>query len=128
MTDKKIKNQKKKRQPIRTCIACRQKKPKRDLVRLVLQEGVPVIDSTGKLHGRGANICPSLKCFDKAVKNSNFKKAWKTDIVKGTLDDLRDDFKQEIKRRELRDGKKQVTYRIKEKDFKQKVNNDSRDS
>ena len=46
-----------KRVPLRTCISCRENKDKRDLLRIVkTPEGEVLIDSTGRMNGRGAYI------------------------------------------------------------------------
>ena len=55
------------------CIACREGKPKKELVRVVATEDGLLPDETGKAHGRGAYICPSIECLDKAVKIKAFK-------------------------------------------------------
>lgn len=44
--------------PIRQCIACRERRPKRELLRIVMTEGGPVLDPTGRRPGRGAYVCP----------------------------------------------------------------------
>jgi hypothetical protein len=44
--------------PLRQCIACRQRRPKRELLRIVIGEAGPVIDPTGRKPGRGAYVCP----------------------------------------------------------------------
>ncbi len=44
--------------PIRQCIACRERRPKRELLRVVLTEAGPVLDPTGRKPGRGAYVCP----------------------------------------------------------------------
>ncbi|RIH82301.1 hypothetical protein Mlute_02537 [Meiothermus luteus] len=44
--------------PIRQCVACRTRRPKRELLRIVLGEAGPVIDPTGRRPGRGAYVCP----------------------------------------------------------------------
>ena len=45
--------------PQRTCMACQEKKDKRELVRIVRSpEGEISVDLTGKKPGRGAYICP----------------------------------------------------------------------
>ena len=46
-----------KKVPMRTCIACKAVKPKRELVRIVKNENGILLDRTGKLNGRGAYIC-----------------------------------------------------------------------
>lgn len=53
--------------PIRTCVICRDKDPKRQLTRLVRTEQGVVIDPTGKLHGRGAYLCDKPECWQRAA-------------------------------------------------------------
>ena len=58
-----------KKQPMRTCVMCRQKREKRELVRIVrTPEGEIKFDPTGKANGRGCYICTSEKCLSN-VKN-----------------------------------------------------------
>ena len=60
--------------PLRTCMGCSEKKPKKELIRIVKnKDGIISIDRTGKADGRGAYICDSVECFDKIVKS-----AWAT--------------------------------------------------
>ncbi|WP_119314223.1 YlxR family protein [Calidithermus terrae] len=40
------------------CVACRRRRPKRELLRVVLTPEGPVIDPSGKKPGRGAYVCP----------------------------------------------------------------------
>lgn len=44
--------------PIRQCLACRARRPKRELLRIVMGESGPTIDPTGRKPGRGAYVCP----------------------------------------------------------------------
>lgn len=44
--------------PIRQCLVCRVRRPKRELLRIVMSEAGPVIDPTGRKPGRGAYVCP----------------------------------------------------------------------
>ena len=54
--------------PQRTCIACRQVRNKRDLVRIVrTAEAGVVIDPSGKRAGRGAYLCRARPCWDLAL-------------------------------------------------------------
>lgn len=64
--------------PERMCIACREMKAKKDLLRIVRtpDEDV-VIDKTGKQNGRGAYICCSDECLKKAIKQKAFERALK---------------------------------------------------
>lgn len=63
-----------KKVPVRMCIACREGKPKKELVRVVADEGVLFPDETGKAHGRGAYICPQVECLEKAKKTKAFER------------------------------------------------------
>ncbi len=55
--------------PQRMCVGCRQMMPKKDLIRIVKSpEGVISIDDKGKAPGRGAYLCHSAECLDKAYK------------------------------------------------------------
>lgn len=69
---------KKKKVPTRMCIACRDKKPKKELIRIVVSEGGLLADETGKAQGRGAYICPSVECLDKAKKIRAFARMLET--------------------------------------------------
>ena len=66
---------KKRKTPLRICIGCQEKMPKKELVRVVRSpEGNVVLDLTGKKSGRGAYICPREDCFKKAVKGKRLEK------------------------------------------------------
>ena len=57
--------------PQRTCIACRQIKEKKTLIRLVSTEnGVAAIDVFGKKPGRGAYLCPKKTCWELALRKN----------------------------------------------------------
>ncbi|HEY8738354.1 MAG TPA: YlxR family protein [Candidatus Dormibacteraeota bacterium] len=49
--------------PRRSCVACRQVKAKRDLVRLVAVDGRILRDDTGRAPGRGAYLCRDAACW-----------------------------------------------------------------
>ena len=70
----------KKHIPQRLCIACRQKRDKRQLTRLVRTETGIVVDPTGKQNGRGAYVCDQPQCWEKIVKSQLLDKALKTEI------------------------------------------------
>ena len=59
---------KKKRIPMRTCVQCREVRPKRELIRVVrTPEGEIGIDERGKAAGRGAYLCHNGTCWEAAV-------------------------------------------------------------
>lgn len=68
--------------PQRTCVACRQVKAKRDLIRVVRLPGGEIeIDITGKKDGRGAYLCPTRECMDKILKGNQLEHTLKTSIT-----------------------------------------------
>ena len=55
--------------PMRQCVGCREMRPKRELVRVVKSpEGEISLDFRGKAPGRGAYVCKSAECLNKAVR------------------------------------------------------------
>lgn len=55
--------------PQRQCMGCRERKAKRDLIRVVrCTDGEVRLDFSGKLNGRGAYICPQPECLRAAQK------------------------------------------------------------
>jgi predicted RNA-binding protein YlxR (DUF448 family) len=67
--------------PLRTCIACQQKRPKRELLRIVRRpEGNLEVDPKGKLSGRGAYLCPTLECWSVALDERKLGRALKCQV------------------------------------------------
>ena len=63
--------------PERMCVACRNMKPKTELVRIVkTPDGNVLVDETGKQNGRGVYLCKSHQCVQRAAKNKGFVKAY----------------------------------------------------
>ncbi len=61
--------------PMRSCISCRETKPKRELLRVVrTPDGHVLIDATGKKSGRGAYLCARLSCWENAMKQKRLEK------------------------------------------------------
>ncbi len=76
--------------PMRTCVACRTTRPKKELIRVVrLPAGSVVIDRKGKVSGRGAYICESLACFDQAVKTNKLERALEVALAEDVIEQLR---------------------------------------
>jgi predicted RNA-binding protein YlxR (DUF448 family) len=51
--------------PERTCVACKQVRPKRELLRVVrTPDGHVLLDPTGKKSGRGAYLCAKRSCWE----------------------------------------------------------------
>ena len=67
--------------PLRKCLGCNQMKPKKELLRVVHDsQGKTSLDTTGRAQGRGAYICNSKECFDKAKKTKAFNRAFQSNI------------------------------------------------
>ena len=77
-----------KRVPQRTCVVCRTKTAKRELVRLVCAAGGVEVDTTGKKPGRGAYLCTKLECWGAALKNGRLEYALRTKISQENRDQL----------------------------------------
>lgn len=77
------------RVPIRTCVVCRQTSDKRTLLRVVRvpekDGGGVAADPTGRANGRGAYVCASAECIDKAVKQKRFERSLSVGSVPPTL-------------------------------------------
>ncbi|WP_329334062.1 YlxR family protein [Streptomyces sp. NBC_00663] len=61
--------------PERTCVGCRQRAAKTDLLRTVAIKDACVPDPSGTLPGRGAYVHPALVCLDQAVRRRAFMRA-----------------------------------------------------
>ena len=76
--------------PMRMCVACREMRAKKDLMRIVrTAEGELVLDLTGKLSGRGAYLCRDSACLNKAIKIRALERALEAplnDTVKAAME------------------------------------------
>lgn len=76
--------------PIRSCVGCGTRRPKRELIRVVrTPDGQVVVDPTGKKSGRGAYICASTSCLMEAVKSARLSKALETEMPPDVVEQLR---------------------------------------
>ncbi len=67
--------------PQRQCMGCRERKAKKELLRVVRgTDGVVSLDFSGKLNGRGAYVCPNLDCLKKAQKSKALERSLETEI------------------------------------------------
>lgn len=65
-------------------------KEKKELLRVLrMEDGSVVLDTTGRKNGRGAYLCYSEECFEKAVKSKSLERALKTAITAETYADLK---------------------------------------
>jgi hypothetical protein len=84
-----------KRIPMRTCMGCREVRPKKELLRIVRKNGeepdscILLPDVEGTQNGRGAYLCRSMECYDKAVKRRGFNRSFRTTVSPEELNILR---------------------------------------
>ena len=76
--------------PMRMCVGCKELKPKKELLRIVvLPTGVIEVDRTGKKSGRGVYVCDSMDCFNKAYENHGLEKSLKRPVSKDVYEALK---------------------------------------
>ena len=78
--------------PMRTCIACRTSKPKRELIRVVKFNEEIKLDKTGKLNGRGAYVCNDEACILKLKKQRLLNRAFSCQVEDEVYDKIMEDF------------------------------------
>ena len=75
--------------PTRMCVGCREMKEKRELLRVVhTPDGTVFLDRTGKANGRGAYVCKSAQCLQKAVKTRQLERALSCPISQEVFESL----------------------------------------
>jgi uncharacterized protein len=67
--------------PMRMCVVCRERFPKRQITRIVYTGTGLQIDLTGKLHGRGAYLCDQAKCWERAASSDVLSKALQASLT-----------------------------------------------
>ena len=79
--------------PLRQCIGCGEMKGKKDMMRVLkTAEDEICLDVTGKKNGRGAYVCRSGECLQKARKNKGLERSFKMSIPKEVYDTLEKEF------------------------------------
>ena len=75
--------------PQRQCMGCRERKNKRDMIRVVrAPSGTVSLDFSGKAQGRGAYICPDPECLKKALRSKSLDRALEVTIPEEVYDRL----------------------------------------
>lgn len=67
--------------PMRMCVACRQMKPKSDLVRIIKGDGGIITDKSGKVQCRGVYMCKSAECVRTGIKKKSLERAFKCAVA-----------------------------------------------
>ena len=75
--------------PQRQCMGCRERKNKRELIRVVRgTDGTVNLDFSGKAPGRGAYICPDPECLKKALRSKALDRSLEVEIPETVYDRL----------------------------------------
>ena len=79
--------------PLRTCIACREEKPKREMLRIVKNAAGEIrLDFSGKLSGRGAYVCNSEACVKRLRKQRLLHKAFSAEVSEEIYSGIEEEF------------------------------------
>ncbi len=79
--------------PLRQCVGCGSMKSKKEMMRVLktAEDGI-ILDTTGKKNGRGAYLCVSMECLQKARKNKGLERSFKMSIPNEVYDNLEKEF------------------------------------
>jgi hypothetical protein len=81
--------QRRKHVPVRSCVVCREKAGKRQLIRIVRAAAGVQIDPSGKMAGRGAYLCDQASCWERATSSDVLAKALRTSLTPEDRERLR---------------------------------------
>jgi len=77
--------------PLRMCVVCGQKRPKRELIRIVrMPDGSITIDPKGKQPGRGAYVCRQEECWQERLDTRALARGFKARVVADEVSALQD--------------------------------------
>jgi len=80
--------------PLRKCVGCQERKEKKELIRVLrTPEGEVVLDATGRANGRGAYLCRSGACLQKAIRNKGLARSLEQEIPENVLEALQREMK-----------------------------------
>ena len=75
--------------PQRQCMGCRERREKRQLIRVVRKtDGEVSLDFGGKMNGRGAYLCPNPDCLKKAIRSKALDRSLEVEIPQEVYDRL----------------------------------------
>jgi len=84
-----------KKVPTRKCIGCQAMKDKNEMLRILkTSSNEIVLDITGKQNGRGAYLCLSNDCLEKATKNKGIERSLKGAVPSEVYDNLKKELKE----------------------------------
>lgn len=79
--------------PMRQCTGCREMKSKKEMMRVLkTAEDEIILDTTGKKNGRGAYVCFSMECLEKAIRSHGLERSLKASIPDEVYQNLKKEF------------------------------------
>lgn len=79
--------------PLRQCIACRELKDKKSMLRIVKDaEGKVFLDFSGKASGRGAYICDNAECIKQLRKKRLINKVFSCAVDDGIYEAIEEEY------------------------------------
>ena len=80
--------------PMRQCTGCQEMKNKKEMIRVLkTSEGEILLDATGKKNGRGAYLCRSMDCLEKAIRSRGLERSLKVKIPDEVYETLKEELK-----------------------------------
>ena len=80
--------------PMRQCTGCQDMKNKKEMIRVLkTSEGEILLDATGKKNGRGAYLCRSMDCLEKAIRSRGLERSLKVKIPYEVYETLKEELK-----------------------------------
>lgn len=81
--------------PLRQCVGCGEMKEKKKLLRVLkTEENGIVLDKTGRQNGRGAYLCNSAECLQKAMQGKGLERSFKMRIPMEAYENLQKEFEE----------------------------------
>ena len=78
-----------KKTPMRKCIGCGEMKSKKELLRILkTADGEITFDFTGRMNGRGAYLCFSKECLQRAAKTKGLERSFQMRIPQEVYEGL----------------------------------------
>ena len=85
--------------PMRQCVGCGEMKNKKEMMRVLKPaEGHIVLDMTGKKNGRGAYLCMTKECLQRARKSKGLERSFKMTIPDELYENLEKEFDEDVQR------------------------------
>jgi predicted RNA-binding protein YlxR (DUF448 family) len=102
------------------CIVTKERKPKKELMRLVRIDDSIQVDPKGKLRGRGANITMDVKILQEAIEKGVLERALKLKrkLTNEEKKSLKSDFIDAVEEKKFRPGNKPVVIKVSKEEMK----------